>query len=184
MPAYVGTTETLGLLLQAEELFLTLEGEATRLALIQRAMTPCYLKLLPNEMVKGIISYLLGIFTIKWSPLWKQATSSLETLTRLYPAEVWSCLHTCLLHISGYADENGVLYTHEEVEAFRQSHSSEEMELEEKEKEERSEVAEVREEEFQLKQRPSARIRLCIRFGSLRTPRSHVYSPLEEILFE
>lgn len=135
-------------------------------------------------MVLAVISYLFGVFSIKWSPLWKQASSSLETLTRLYPAEVWSCFQTRLLHISGYVDEDGVLYTREEIESAKPNPSAEAMETEEKEKELQSEVTEVREEHLQLRERPFIRIQLSVKYGSMRVPRSRIYSSSDEILFE
>lgn len=145
-------------------------------------MTPCYLKLLPNEMVLAIISYLFGIFSVKWSPLWKQSSSSLETLTRLYPDEVWSCLQRNLLHISGYADEDGVGYSREEIESLNTSPASDTMEIEQTESQ--SEVTEAHTEDLQLRNRFSTRIQLSVKYGSLKVPLSHNYSSSDEILFE
>ena len=194
MPAYIGVTDTLSLLLRAEQLPLTLEAETTRTAIVQRALTPCYLKLLPLEIVNATISYLIGTLTVKWSPVWKHSLSALEALSRLYPEALWKNLQVRLLHVSGYGDEEGVLYTAEEVghvkredekvlEEPKESNESNEQ-SEPKEPSEQSELAAAREEEQELVNRASERLRQFMRYGTLDTPRSSSLDTSEDLLYE
>lgn len=182
MPAYIGVTDTLSLLLRAEQLPLTLEAEASRTAIVQRALTPCYLKLLPQEMVNATISYLIGTLTVKWSPVWKHSLSALESLSRIYPEALWSNLQVRLLHVSGYGDEEGVLYTAEEVAHVK--HTDENMLEESKEGEEQSELAAAREEEQELVNRAGTRVQQFMRYGTLDVPRSSSLDTSEDLLYE
>ena len=191
VPAYVGETDTFSLLLQAEQQPLSLEGEATRAAIIQRCLTPCFLKLLPLPMVRAVFSYLLGTFTIKWAPLWKQVSSSLEALARIYPALFWDSFSVSLLHVSGYADRRGVLYTANEVAEWKANkkevNADDQTLLGEDEsdqaKEMRSELASVRDEEKELRARAETRVMLVNRYGVLDTPRSRQLSQVEKISY-
>lgn len=180
MPAYIGVTDTLSLLLRAEQLPLTLEAETARTAIVQRALTPCYLKLLPPEMVNATISYLIGTLTVKWSPVWKHSLSALESLSRIYPDALWKGLQVRLLHVSGYGDEEGVLYTAEEV--AHASHTDEQMLEEPKEGEEQSELATAGEQE--LVNRASTRVQRFMRYGALDSPRSSSLDTSEDLLYE
>ena len=197
MPAYIGVTDTLSLLLCAEQLPLTLEAETARTAIVQRALTPCYLKLLPEELVSATVSYLIGSLTGKWAPVWKHSSSALESISRIYPEALWTNLQVRLLHVSGYGDEEGVLYTGEEVARERQA---DEKMLEEEDakdgketteekkakdvKDEQSELAEAREEEQELVNRAATRLQRFMRYGTLDVPRSSSLDTSEDLLFE
>ena len=192
VPAYVGETNTFSLLLQAEQQPLSLEGEATRAAIIQRCLTPCFLKLIPLPMMRAVFSYLLGTFTIKWAPLWKQVSSSLEALARIYPALFWECFSISLFHVSGYADRRGIRYTTEEITEWKagkkgvnaddQALLKEDDESDQAE-ETRSELASVREEEKELRARADTRVMLVNHYGVLDTPRSRQLSQVEKISY-
>lgn len=201
MPAYIGVTDTLSLLLRAEQLPLTLEAETARTAIVQRALTPCYLKLLPGELVSATVSYLIGSLTVKWSPVWKHSSSALESISRIYPEALWTNLQVRLLHVSGYGDEEGVLYTGEEVARERQADEKMLEEEDAKEdakdgketteekkakdiKDEQSELAEAREEEQELVNRAATRVQQFMRYGTLDVPRSSSLDTSEDLLFE
>lgn len=189
MPAYIGVTDTLSLLLRAEQLPLTLEAETARTAIVQRALTPCYLKLLPEELVSATVSYLIGSLTVKWSPVWKHSSSALESISRIYPEALWTNLQVRLLHVSGYGDEEGVLYTGEEVARERQADEKMLEEEDAKEdakdvKDEQSELAEAREEEQELVNRAATRVQRFMRYGTLDVPRSSSLDTSEDLLFE
>lgn len=53
----MGTTNTLSLLLQAEELPLNLASDPVRVSLLQQAMTPVYLKLINEAMMDVVVCF-------------------------------------------------------------------------------------------------------------------------------
>ena len=107
----MGTTNTLSLLLQAEELPLNLASDPVRVSLLQQAMTPVYLKLINEAMMDVVVCFLLGQFYVKWSPLWKTVTSLLDALATTQAKRVWRWVGVSLYSAGGYCDNDEKWYS-------------------------------------------------------------------------
>ena len=147
----MGTTNTLSLLLQAEELPLNLASDPVRVSFLQQATTPVYLKLINESMMDVIVHFLLGQFFVKWSPLWKTVTGLLDTLATTQAKRVWNAMRVALFNAGRYCDIDEKWY-------------SEGMKEEEEEEEE--------EEEKDVKNRYNERIRYCMQCSELACLRS------------
>lgn len=147
----MGTTNTLSLLLQAEELPLNLASDPVRVSLLQQAMTPVYLKLINEAMMDVVVCFLLGQFYVKWSPLWKTVTSLLDALATTQAKRVWRWTGVSLYSAGGYCDNDEKWY-------------SEGMKEEEEEEEE--------EEEKDVKNRYEERVRHAVKCAELVCARS------------
>ena len=158
--AYVGTTNTFSLLLQAEELPLSLASDAVRTAILQKVMTPVYLRLINEPMMAVIVCFLLGQYHVKWSPLWKTVTGLLQGLANTQAKLVWSCLRRALYCVAGYCDLDEKWY----VEGMK----GEKEEVKEGEKEGEKEVTET----DSVKNRYTERLTHCARYGTVTCKRS------------
>ena len=154
--AYVGTTNTFSLLLQAEELPLSLASDAVRTAILQKVMTPVYLRLINDPMMAVIVCFLLGQYHVKWSPLWKTVTGLLQGLANTQAKLVWSCLRRALYCVAGYCDLDEKWYG----EGMKG----------EKEEEEREEGEENKKDN--VKNRYTQRLTHCARYGTVTCKRS------------
>lgn len=158
--AYVGTTNTFSLLLQAEELPLSLASDAVRTAILQKVMTPVYLRLINEPMMAVVVCFLLGQYHVKWSPLWKTVTGLLQGLANTQAKLVWSCLRRALYCVAGYCDLDEKWY----VEGMK----GEKEEVKEGEKEGEKEVTET----DSVKNRYTERLTHCARYGTVTCKRS------------
>lgn len=158
--AYVGTTNTFSLLLQAEELPLSLVSDAVRTAILQKVMTPVYLGLINEPMMVVIVCFLLGQYHVKWSPLWKTVTGLLQGLANTQAKLVWSCLRRALYCVAGYCDLDEKWYGEGMKEVVKE---------EGEEKEEK--VAET-DEKDNVKNRYTERLTHCARYGTVTCKRS------------
>lgn len=158
--AYVGTTNTFSLLLQAEELPLSLASDAVRTAILQKVMTPVYLRLINEPMMAVVVCFLLGQYHVKWSPLWKTVTGLLQGLANTQAKLVWSCLRRALYCVAGYCDLDEKWY----VEGMK----GEKEEVKEGEKEGEKEVTET----DSVKNRYTERLTHCARYGTATCKRS------------
>ena len=158
--AYVGTTNTFSLLLQAEELPLSLASDAVRTAILQKVMTPVYLRLINEPMMAVVVCFLLGQYHVKWSPLWKTVTGLLQGLANTQAKLVWSCLRRALYCVAGYCDLDEKWY----VEGMK----GEKEEVKEGEKEGEKEVTET----DSVKNRYTQRLTHCARYGTVTCKRS------------
>ena len=154
--AYVGTANTFSLLLQAEELPLSLASDAVRTAILQKVMTPVYLRLINDPMMAVIVCFLLGQYHVKWSPLWKTVTGLLQGLANTQAKLVWSCLRRALYCVAGYCDLDEKWYG----EGMKG----------EKEEEEREEGEENKKDN--VKNRYTQRLTHCARYGTVTCKRS------------
>ena len=158
--AYVGTTNTFSLLLQAEELPLSLASDAVRTAILQKVMTPVYLRLINEPMMAVVVCFLLGQYHVKWSPLWKTVTGLLQGLANTQAKLVWSCLRRALYCVAEYCDLDEKWY----VEGMK----GEKEEVKEGEKEGEKEVTET----DSVKNRYTERLTHCARYGTVTCKRS------------
>ena len=158
--AYVGTTNTFSLLLQAEELPLSLASDAVRTAILQKVMTPVYLRLINDPMMAVIVCFLLGQYHVKWSPLWKTVTGLLQGLANTQAKLVWSCLRRALYCVAGYCDLDEKWY--------EEGMKGEKEEVKEGEKEGEKEVTET----DSVKNRYTERLTHCARYGTVTCKRS------------
>ena len=158
--AYVGTTNTFSLLLQAEELPLSLASDAVRTAILQKVMTPVYLRLINEPMMAVVVCFLLGQYHVKWSPLWKTVTGLLQGLANTQAKLVWSCLRRALYCVAGYCDldekwyEEGMKGEKEEVKAGEKEGEKEGTETD------------------SVKNRYTERLTHCARYGTVTCKRS------------
>lgn len=158
--AYVGTTNTFSLLLQAEELPLSLASDAVRTAILQKVMTPVYLRLINEPMMAVVVCFLLGQYHVKWSPLWKTVTGLLQGLANTQAKLVWSCLRRALYCVAGYCDLDEKWY--------EEGMKGEKEEVKEEEKEGEKEVTET----DSVKNRYTQRLTHCARYGTATCKRS------------
>ena len=158
--AYVGTANTFSLLLQAEELPLSLASDAVRTAILQKVMTPVYLRLINDPMMAVIVCFLLGQYHVKWSPLWKTVTGLLQGLANTQAKLVWSCLRRALYCVAGYCDLDEKWYG--------EGMKGEKEEVKEGEKEGEKEVTET----DSVKNRYTERLTHCARYGTVTCKRS------------
>ena len=152
----MGTANTFSLLLQAEELPLSLASDAVRTAILQKVMTPVYLRLINDPMMAVIVCFLLGQYHVKWSPLWKTVTGLLQGLANTQAKLVWSCLRRALYCVAGYCDLDEKWYG----EGMKG----------EKEEEEREEGEENKKDN--VKNRYTQRLTHCARYGTVTCKRS------------
>ena len=164
--AYVGTTNTFSLLLQAEELPLSLASDAVRTAILQKVMTPVYLRLINEPMMAVIVCFLLGQYHVKWSPLWKTVTGLLQGLANTQAKLVWSCLRRALYCVAGYCDLDEKWY----VEGMKGE--KEEVKEGENEREEGENEKEEENEKDSVKNRYTQRLTHCARYGTVTCKRS------------
>lgn len=158
--AYLGTTNTFSLLLQAEELPLSLASDAVRTAILQKVMTPVYLRLINEPMMAVVVCFLLGQYHVKWSPLWKTVTGLLQGLANTQAKLVWSCLRRALYCVAGYCDLDEKWY--------EEGMKGEKEEVKEGEKEGEKEVTET----DSVKNRYTQRLTHCARYGTVTCKRS------------
>lgn len=164
--AYVGTTNTFSLLLQAEELPLSLASDAVRTAILQKVMTPVYLRLINEPMMAVVVCFLLGQYHVKWSPLWKTVMGLLQGLANTQAKLVWSCLRRALYCVAGYCDLDEKWYEEDMKEVGEKKEG--ENEREEGEKEGEKEVTET----DSVKNRYTERLTHCARYGTVTCKRS------------
>lgn len=172
VPAYVGTADTFQLLANAEEQPFNLEGESQRLAILQRVVTPAMLKLLQPAMFTALVYYFIGLYSMKWSPLWKYVTTTLESLCKLDTEAVWTCLKRTLFMVNGYCDLGGHFYTQQEIDRIP---VEDENLLQENTPSQNTETG--------LEGRYNKRIEAALHYGQLNVRRSMQFSTAEEIAF-
>ena len=175
-PAYIGTTDTFQLLLNAEEQPFNLEGESQRLAILQRVITPAMLHLLNPSMLSALLYFFFGLYSVKWSPLWKFLTTTLESFCRIYPEEVWNCMKYVAFIINGYADEEGIF--------FKQADLQHQQQEDEHLLQDSSSIQLSQQDANNLSSRYSTRLHFSLLYGILSVKRSFQLSSVEAISYE